>query len=507
MPSKQLNARLTRHFDHQAAEPAWINKWGDKPFEYPRQCFSLPLSDPHPWFLPMPPPNITGQLHLGHALFLTIQDIATRHRIQRGENAWWIPGTDHAGLATHEKIIEHMAGLGQDPADNALYDAHAQQWKDKFQNRIIHQMKSMGISCDWTSLRFTLDEQYQSSMDQAFRQLAQKAHLYRKDGQWYLDMRRPAKALMEAIDLGQISITPETAIGRLRNFLEHIEPWCISRQIRWGWRLPLLYDERGNWMIDESPQAPPPPGWTREQSTADTWLLSSLWPLALLGWPAESEQLQQFYPAAWMETGEDILFFWCARMLMTGWLLTGKWAFEKIWLQGIIRDSRGRKMSKSLGNGIDPLELTSKHGTDALRWMLATHAEPGLDMRFNPATLSAESKFLNKIWQAGRFLDMCPPRSGLSPWGTSEWEKKLDDLTQAWDKLLLECRFSQAARLIQNHFRDEFCSIWIEQNKQHCREGGPELDLGRRLFHRYMCLFHPFMPYLTSELSSKLELA
>lgn len=506
MPSNQgpRTSRLSRHFDHQAAEPAWIQQWGNTPFHHPPARFSIPGHAPKPWFLPMPPPNITGQLHLGHALFLTIQDIATRHRLARGDDAQWIPGTDHAGLATHEKLTAHLLAQGLDPTDPQLYDEQAWAWKERFHARITTQMRSMGIACDWTQERFTLDERYQASMQHAFAQLAQRAGLYRHDNQWYLDMRPAAQALLEAIEQGQIRITPATAIGRLRHFLEHIEPWCISRQIRWGWRLPLLHDGRGAWQLDTSPDQEPPAGWIREQDTADTWLLSSLWPLALLGWPHDQQAIDRYFPAGWMETGEDILFFWCARMLMTGWLLTGKWAFHDIWLQGLIRDKHGRKMSKSLDNGIDPLELTAKQGTDALRWMLATHAEPGLDMRFNPAQLSAEAKFINKLWQAARFFDLCPTQSA-GQWGQSIEEQELDALTRQWDEGLLACRFSGTARQLQSHFRDWFCSDWIERNKAACQAGEAEtLALGLRLLHRYLALFHPFLPFITSELDKQL---
>lgn len=308
----------------------------------------------------MPPPNITGQLHLGHALFLTIQDIATRHRLQRGDDACWIPGTDHAGLATHEKLTAYLIQQGSDPTDSALYDQQAWAWKERFHARITTQMRAMGIACDWTRERFTLDTSYQDTMQHAFAQLATRAKLYRQDGQWYLDMREAARALLGALDQGEIRITPATATGRLRHFLEHIEPWCISRQIRWGWRLPLLHDGQGSWQLDDHPDRPAPTGWIREQDTADTWLLSSLWPLALLGWPHDQEAMARYFPAAWMETGEDILFFWCARMLMTGWLLTGQWAFRDIWLQGLIRDKHGCKMSKSLDNAMALIRSNSR---------------------------------------------------------------------------------------------------------------------------------------------------
>jgi valyl-tRNA synthetase len=451
----------------------------------------------------MPPPNITGALHLGHALFLTIQDIATRHRIIRGDDALWIPGTDHAGLATHDKLCEDMSARGLNIDDPIAYEREAWAWKDKFHARITGQMRRMGASCDWTKERFTLDEDYAKTTSEAFARIATRSNLTRRDGQWYIDMSEPAAALLAALDSGEIAITPLSATGRLRHFLSNIQPWCLSRQIPWGQRMPLQYDDAGNWRIAETSL---PSGWHQETSTFDTWFLSSLWPLALLGWPEETQELERFYPAAWMETGEDILFFWCARMLMMGWLLTGKWAFTSIYLHGLIRDSQGRKMAKQLGNGIDPLDLIDQKGTDALRWMLATHSQPGLDMRFNPARLSEESRFINKIWQASRFLSSAPLLP-LCSWPQTDFASSLEALTSRWDDGLLACKFAETARDIQRHFRDEFCGKWLEEHKASWREGVADIHAeGRAYMARYLILLHPFMPFLTSEIQERLLL-
>jgi valyl-tRNA synthetase len=476
--------------------------WGDQPHREAAARFALPDPDPTPWFLPMPPPNITGQLHLGHALFLTLQDIQTRAQMIQGHDALWLPGTDHAGLATHAKILETLAEQGQDPTDEAAYAATGWAWKDRYHARITHQIKRMGAACDWSKERFTLDAAYQASTREAFRRLLDQGGLTRRDGQWYLDMAPYAAPLLAALDDGTIAITPEGPKNELRAMLQHIEPWCLSRQIGWGLRMPLIY--RGDAARYHAPGDPIPEGWTEETATFDTWFLSALWPFATLGWPEQTPELARYYPAAWMESADDILFFWIARMLMLGQTLTGQWAFRDIFLHGIIRDKHGRKMSKSLGNGLDPLDLIASKGTDALRWMLATRAEPGLDLKFNPADLAIEARFINKIWQAGRFLAQYPA-ADRGTWGDHPEEQALDALTTRWRAGMAEQAFPRLARDLQRHFTEDFCGRWIEGAKAGLAQGDTALAaLGHRLFHRYLALLHPFLPFLTCELDSRL---
>lgn len=450
----------------------------------------------------MPPPNITGQLHLGHALFLTLQDIQTRAQMILGNDALWLPGTDHAGLATHAKILESMTERGLDPADEAAYAATGWAWKDRFHARITQQIKRMGAACDWSKERFTLDEGYQVSTREAFRRMMALGGLSQRDGQWYLDMAAHAAPLIEAIEDGTITIRPEGPKNELLSMLRHIEPWCLSRQIGWGLRMPLIHREGE--ACYHAPGDPIPDGWTEETSTLDTWFLSALWPFATLGWPESTPDLARYYPAAWMESADDILFFWLARMLMIGHALTGQWAFRDIFLHGIIRDKHGRKMSKSLGNGLDPLDLIQIKGTDALRWMLATRAEPGLDMKFNPADLNVEARLINKIWQAGRFLSQYP--ASLGTWADHPEEQALDAMTERWKAALADHAFPRLARDLQRSFTDEFCSRWLEGSKEDLAQGDRALAaLGHRLFRRYLTLFHPFLPFLTCELDRLLN--
>jgi len=480
--------------------------------------------------MPMPPPNITGQLHLGHALFLSIQDAKTRFHAQIGDDALWLPGTDHAGLATHEKILDSLAQQGLDATDPALYMREAWSWKERLHGRITTQIRKMGAACDWSKERFTLDERSQRSALAAFSRCCSEGMLFRQDGEWFLRMDDLASQLLCALDAGEIRITPESSANELRNFLRNIEPWRLSRNISWG--LPIPLETRGDeWRLSPSPQitqqaigaaqsltpSGSPDGWKPEPATFDTWFISALWPFSCLGWPEQTEDFQRYYPAAWMETADDILFFWCARMLMMGKLLTGQWPFREIYLHGIIRDSQGRKMSKSLGNGIDPLELIEKKGADSLRWMLLANAQPGLDAKFNPATLSSESKFLNKIWQAGRFLSpFAPllatlPQNALAMQACSERNEALfadlNRLTSSWADHFRKNEFSLAARLIQRHFKDFFCDEWIERSKEKLKGGDALLAAeGFSLLSRYLALFHPFCPFLTSQLHEQLDL-
>ena len=459
--------------------------------------FLLPQENHQPWFMPMPPPNITGQLHLGHALFLTLQDIRTRFHHLNGQDALWLPGTDHAGLATHEKIKETLILEGGDPTDLDLYWQTGWAWKEKFHSRITHQMRRMGIGCNWEKERFTLDDDYQASTREAFKRCWEQGWIYEKDGQWYMDMTDLAKPLKEALASGELTIHPLKSANRLLHFLNELEPWCLSRQIPWGMPMPLKYNE-GKWQLDEGDHTPG----EKCTDTLDTWFLSSLWPFASLGWPHKTSDFEQYYPGTWMETGEDILFFWCARMWMMGTFLTGSWPFTHIFLHGLIRDANNQKMSKSLGNGIDPLDMIDQFGTDALRWHLAFRAEPALDMKFKPEALKQDAAWLNKIWQAGRFLDQFGPPSELS--------EIPEDLKQLWASLAEEIqadRYPSACRRLQSAFRDEFCGRWIEQHKMSLREGNTlDLQEGWTRFHALLTMLHPFLPFLTTELHDRLGL-
>lgn len=447
----------------------------------------------------MPPPNITGQLHLGHALFLTLQDIRTRFHALIGDDALWLPGTDHAGLATHAKIMETLGWSDLDPERLDDYWAAGWEWKEAFHARITSQMRRIGAGCDWSRERFTLDADYQASAKEAFRRCWDAGLIYREDGQWWMRMDTLAEPLREALRRRELAIQPSRSANRLTHFLDNLEPWCLSRQIPWGLAIPLKEQADGSWLLDEGEATAGLPS----TDTLDTWFLSALWPFASLGWPNQTPDLAKLYPGEWMETGEDILFFWCARMWMMGKFLTGQWPFKTIFLHGLIRDKKGEKMSKSLGNGIDPLAIIDERGADALRWHLAFRAEPALDMKFNPEALKQDASWLNKIWQAGRFL----AQFGPCPAALLACPSDLLALRQATAEDLLANRFPSACRRLQHALREEFCSTWIEDSKERLRSGDEALRAeGWTRYAILLGLLHPFLPFLTTEIHEKLAI-
>lgn len=501
--------QLNKNYNFNAEEPKLISLWGNNPQKdlLNRFQISIPNHKKQNWFLPMPPPNITGQLHLGHSLFLTIQDIKTRFNTIIGNNTLWIPGTDHAGLATHEKIILSMKKKQIDLNNSSLYFEEAEKWKEFYQNRIKNQIFRMGAACNWEKERFTLDEQYINSSLKAFDICYENKMLYRKDDQYYLDMTKLAKDLLKDLKNGKIKITPESGKNTLISFLDNIEPWCISRQIPWGLPIPIAYnplEERTAHLKDINSNES---GWIKEDMTFDTWFLSSLWPAAILGWPNNTKDFENFYPCSWLETGDDIIFFWCARMLMMCKLITGKYPFNKIYLHGIIRDKNNKKMSKSLGNGIDPLTCIETHGTDCLRWTLCNHTEPGLDIKFNNEWLNEEKKFINKIWQAARFIDMHTHfidnkkqiKEGIFI------SEEMDKITEIWYDLLSKDKFSQCSRQLQIHFRTYFCDYWIEKNKKELWNENNDIAIeGLMILSRYLILFNPFIPFITTSIDENI---
>lgn len=457
----------------------------------------------------MPPPNITGKLHLGHSLFLTLQDILARYHRSCGENTLWLPGTDHAGLATDSKIREFFQKINYTPT-KAEYLEKAYSWKDNFHNQITTQIRAMGASCDWARERFTLDSQYLKSSTAALKLCHEAGMLYQEDGQWYLDMTNLATELLIALKAGDITIEPTSETNTLIHFLENIEPWSISRQIWWGQQIPIFSSIDGRyWIANTLEEAQSISGLsdlTQCPDTLDTWFLSSLWPFAALGWPENTTEYQTFYPANIIETADDILFFWCARMLMMGKLCTDKWAFKKIYLHGIIRDKAGKKMSKSLGNGIDPLGIIGQYGCDALRWTLATHSTPGRDSTLALEDFKAASQFTNKLWQAGRFIqkhwDNCQesPRELINQ--ATIW-KPLTEFEGKYHRYLEREQFLQCATDLQYLFKHGFCDTWIETNKEKLHGGDyATAHIGLETYKRFLLLFHPFIPFITEELYS-----
>ena len=551
-----------------------------------------------PYTIVIPPPNITGQLHMGHALDETLQDILIRFRRMQGYSALWLPGTDHASIATEAKIVEAMKqeGVTKEDIGRDGFMKRAWEWKEKYGGTIISQLKKLGSSCDWDRERFTLDEGCSKAVKEVFVKLYNEGLIYRgerminwcpncktsisdaevdfaeKDGnfwhirypladgsgylnlattrpetmlgdtavavhpederyqhligkmlilplvgreipivadtyveqdfgtgvvkitpahdpndfevglrhnlpvinimdesgiinenggeyqgmdrldarkkivkaleeqgylikvepikhnvgtcyrcktvveprvskQWFVKMEPLAKPAVKAVEDGEVKFVPERFDKIYFNWMNNIKDWCISRQLWWGHRIPAWYCDDCNEITVsiETPHACCKCGSThihQDEDTLDTWFSSALWPFSTLGWPDSTEELNYFYPTNTLVTGYDIIFFWVARMIFSGLAHMGKVPFDTVFIHGIVRDANGVKMSKSLGNGIDPLEVIDQYGADALRFMLATGNSPGNDMRYSPEKVEASRNFANKIWNAARFILM-----------------------------------------------------------------------------------------------------
>jgi valyl-tRNA synthetase len=447
----------------------------------------------------MPPPNITGKLHLGHALFSTIQDSLIRYYRKSEYDTLWIPGLDHAGLATHDKILK---SLKKRDYTNEEYDIHAQKIKEKNGYIILEQIKRTGASCDWSQLNYTLDDKFKISSTLALKELKKHNLIYTKDGQWYLSMKNMADKLLEDIKSDTFRINDYSEMKKLIHTLENIEDWCISRQIRWGMRMPIYLDSNGDFEIltEEESEGR---NLTQIEDTFDTWFTSSLWIPTILGWAENSEDYQKYYPAQMIETGADILFPWCGRMLMMGKFLTGKYPFNEIYLHGICRDKDGIKMSKSLGNGIDPLDIIDKYGTDAMRFSLLTKTTHN-DMKIDNEDFLNASKFMNKIYQSFRFIDMHLEKNEIELIPNKEGTHKeiLIDLKKEFIHAMENRDFLNITRKLQYSFKHNFCDEWIEENKQEIFNGNKEIiQHGLFIILSYMNLFHCFIPFISEYIS------
>lgn len=466
----------------------------------------------------MPPANITGHLHCGHALFLTLQDILARYHRSSGYNTLWLPGTDHAGLATHFKIMQSIQEMEY---SEQLYEKAAAHLRQANESRICEQIKSMGASCDWSRYKFTLDENMLDAAYEAISIAHKRGMLLFNNDQWYLDMKSEAAELAAAIREGEIEIIPKSSQSQLLYTLDHIEPWCISRQIPWGYRMPIYINKKNaQFCIAKNAQGASellnslPEDIEQISDRFDTWFTSSLWPFATLGWPGMSEQMDYFYPADLLQTGEDILFSWCARMLMMSKLCTGKWAFKKIFLNAMITDAKGKKMSKSEGNGIEPGEIQSTKGTDALRWALACNAKAGGQMKITDEMIAASSKFCNKFWQAGRFFDFAlseaqisrKEKFSLDAFLAPKSRQKYRDILTDYRRLMQELKFIECTQLIHKHFWGEFCDQWIEEHKAVIKCAQEEAIIeGISIFQFFLSLAHPFIPFITQALWDRFD--
>ena len=656
--------------------------------------------DKKPYTIVMPPPNITGQLHMGHALDNTLQDILIRWRRMQGYEALWLPGTDHAAIATEVKITEAMKqeGLTKMDIGREKFLERAWDWRAKFGGRIVQQLRKIGSSCDWDRERFTMDEGCSKAVREVFVRLYEQGLIYRgeriinwcphcmtsisdaevefdekdaffyhlrypladgsgylelattrpetmlgdtavavhpdderyknlvgknvilpivnkeipiiadeyvemdfgtgvvkitpahdpndfevglrhnlevitvttEDGhmnelagkyegltidecrkaimadleeqgyvvkiepmkhnvgscyrchtvieprvslQWFVKMDELAKPAIEAVKSGETRFVPERFDKVYFHWLENIRDWCISRQLWWGHRIPAWYcEECGETIVSrEDPTVCPHCGCThlkQDEDVLDTWFSSALWPFSTLGWPEETPELKYFYPTDTLVTGYDIIFFWVVRMMFSGCRQTGKAPFNTVFIHGLVRDAQGRKMSKSLGNGIDPLEIIDQYGADALRFMLATGNSPGNDMRFIQDKVEASRNFANKIWNAARFIlmnldDDVPLTLPKTLRMEDKWiVSKVNSLTRAVTENLEKFELGMAVQKLYDFIWDDFCDWYIELCKT--RLQGDDAPNARRVLVFVMTpmltLLHPFMPFITEEI-------
>ena len=693
---------LEKNYNPADIEKRTYDKWLEKKY------FHAEVNrDKKPFTIVMPPPNITGQLHMGHALDNTLQDILIRFKRMQGYEALWVPGTDHASIATEAKVVEKLAkdGIKKEDIGREKFLEHVWDWKKQYGGRIVEQLKKIGSSCDWDRERFTMDEGCNKAVKEVFVNLYNKGLIYRgeriinwcphcltsisdaeveyedqkghfwhlryafadgsgyinlattrpetllgdtavavnpnderykdlvgkklilplvhreipliaddyvdmefgtgvvkitpahdpndfevglrhdlpiinvmtddakivdeyekyagmdryearkaivedleKEGalvkiedhdhnvgtcyrcgttveprvskQWFVKMKPLAGPAIDAVKEGKTKFVPEHFNKTYFHWLENIRDWCISRQLWWGRRIPAYTcDDCGEITVVRGgmPEKCPKCGsthLTQDPDTLDTWFSSALWPFSTLGWPNENaEDYNYFYPTNTLVTGYDIIGFWVSRMIFSGLAYTGKAPFDTVLIHGIVRDSQGRKMSKSLGNGIDPLKVIDEYGADALRMMLMVGSTAGNDMRYSDEKVTASRNFANKLWNASRFVQMNLPEDfepGMpaeelldmsDKWVLSELARTAAEVTANLDKYEL----GLAAEKVENFIWDIYCDWYIEICKSRLNgEDAQQADTARKVLvwvlDKALKLLHPFMPFITEEI-------
>lgn len=700
-----MHKELEKTYNPQEIEGRLYSKWLDKKYFHAEVDRSK-----KPFTIVMPPPNITGQLHMGHALDNTMQDILIRFKRMQGYNALWQPGTDHAAIATEVKVIESLKEQGIDKQElgREAFLEKVWDWRKEYGGRIVNQLKKLGSSADWDRERFTMDEGNNKAVTEVFCKLYEKGYIYKgsrivnwcpvcqttisdaeviheeqeghfwhinypvvgEEGrfveiattrpetllgdtavavnpederyqdiigkmlklpltdreipviadsyvdkefgtgcvkitpahdpndfevgkrhnleeinimnddatinslggryagmdryearkamledleaqgllvkvvphthmvgthdrckttveplvkpQWFVKMEEMAKPAKQAVVDGTLELIPERMDKTYYNWLDNIRDWCISRQLWWGHRIPAWYcQDCGEAIVArETPCTCPKcqsKNLKQDEDTLDTWFSSALWPFSTLGWPEQTEELEYFYPTNVLVTGYDIIFFWVIRMVFSGIEQTGKLPFDHVLFHGLVRDDQGRKMSKSLGNGIDPLDVIDKYGADALRLTLITGNAPGNDMRFYWERVEASRNFANKIWNASRFIMMNMEKA-------DEKEVSIDQLTQA-DRWILSKVNALAKEVTENlekyemgiaadklnHFIwEEFCDWYIEMVKPRLWNDEDETKAAalwtlKTVLIQSLKLLHPYMPFITEEIFCNLQ--
>ena len=660
-----------------------------------------------PYTIVMPPPNVTGYLHLGHALNNTIQDIIIRYKRMAGFEALWIPGTDHASISTESKVVDKIYSEGKTKADLGRegFLEEAWDWTNKYGGRIKEQLRTIGVSCDWDHDSFTMDENLTKAVKRVFKKMYDDGLIYRGnrivnwdpkaetaisdaevyhedqvghlwyikyffedsdeyvtiattrpetmlgdlavavnpedprfkdkigknlilplvgrkipliedsyvdmeygtglvkitpshdpndfevgarhdlgqcvvidtkarivDGygkysgmdryearkemikdleeagqlekieeiehavgysertkvviepliskQWFVKMDEFAKMCIDAYDKGEVKLIPDSLSKTYMNWLNNIRDWTISRQLWWGHRLPVFYTDDGEIIVSED--EPDENGMlngvhvTQDEDTLDTWFSSALWPFATLGWPDENEELDYFFPTDILVTGYDIIFFWVIRMIFSSIYNTGKVPFHHVLFTGLIRDPQGRKMSKSLGNGVDPIDVVNEYGADALRFTLITGNSPGNDMRYDEKRILASRNFANKLWNASRFVLMNIEEGDDLEFKGENLEledkwilKRLNDVIVDVSKNLDKYEIGLAADRIEDFIWNEYCDWYIEFAKIRLYGDDKEAKANVKKVLLYvlknmLVLLHPFMPFITEEIYSSL---
>ena len=705
-----MSRELAKTYDPKGIEDRIYDKWLAKKYFHAEVDHSKT-----PFTIVIPPPNITGQLHMGHALDNTMQDILIRYKRMQGYNALWQPGTDHASIATEVKIIEKLKeeGISKDDLGREGFLKRAWEWKAEYGGRIIEQLKKLGSSCDWDRERFTMDEGCNKAVTEVFCKMHEKGWIYKgsriinwcpvcntsisdaeveyeeqaghfwhikyplieDDGtvsttrflefattrpetmlgdtavavhpdddrykdivgkklmlpiinreipiiadayvdrefgtgvvkitpahdpndfevgkrhnlpeinilnddatinenggkfcgmdrytareaivkeldemgllvriedythnvgthdrckttiepmikkQWFVRMDELIKPAVKAVKDGDIQLIPKRMEKTYFNWTDNIRDWCISRQLWWGHRIPAYYcDDCGETVVaKQMPEKCPKCGgthFTQDPDTLDTWFSSALWPFSTLGWPEQTEDLKYFYPTDVLVTGYDIIFFWVIRMIFSGYEQMGERPFKTVLFHGLVRDSKGRKMSKSLGNGIDPLEIIDQYGADALRLTLITGNAPGNDMRFYYERVEASRNFANKIWNASRFIMMNMPEEGLQvaapvlqpvdKWILSKLNALIKDATENMDHFELGI----AVQKVYDFIWDEFCDWYIEMVKPRLYNTDDQESKNAALWTlktvllNALKLLHPYMPFITEEIFCTLQ--
>ena len=699
-----MSQNLETTYNPKAIEDKLYSKWCEKKYFHAEVDRSK-----KPFTIVMPPPNITGKLHMGHALDNTMQDILIRYKRMQGYNALWVPGTDHAAISTEVKVTNQLKEEGIDKKEmgREKFLERTWQWKEEYGGTIKEQLKKLGVSCDWDRERFTMDEGCSKAVEEVFINLYKKGYIYKgsriinwcpvcktslsdaeveheeQDGhfwhikypivgsddyleiattrpetmlgdtavavnpdderykdivgkmlllpivnkeipviadpyvdkefgtgcvkitpahdpndfevgkrhnlpeinvmnddgtinanggkyegmdryearkaivaelesmgllvkvvphvhavgthdrckttveplvkqQWFVKMDEMAKPAIAALKEGRLKFVPENYGKTYLHWLEGIRDWCISRQLWWGHRIPAYYcDECGEMVVSkDAPTCCPKCGcthMTQDPDTLDTWFSSALWPFSTLGWPKKTPEYEYFYPTDVLVTGYDIIFFWVIRMVFSGIEQTGKEPFHTVLIHGLVRDSQGRKMSKSLGNGIDPLEVIDKYGADALRMTLMTGNAPGNDMRFYYERVEASRNFANKIWNASRFIMMNMEKASTD-------NVSLEDLTMADKWILTKCnslieevtenldRYEMGIALqkVYDFVWEEFCDWYIEMVKPRLWDDGNKSQAAaiwtlKTVLIESLKLLHPFIPFVTEEIFCNLQ--